>query len=251
MSDGIEQLFGSSARKDRVVTEQDLVGLPDPVQKYLHYAQVIGKQWINAVRLQQRGYFRMKQGQEWMSLNAKQYYTTDPPGFIWQAKVQANPFFWISGEDKYYQGKGNMKIKLFSFIKVADVAGPKLDQGAMLRYLSEIIWFPTAYLGDYIKWDSVGSDSAKATMSYGGITASAILCYDDTGRLINFTTDRYMGMGDKATLEKWSTPIEEYAEKNGFMIPITGKAVWNLSDGNFTYFDGEIIDIEYNKTLEY
>ena len=251
MSDGIEQLFGSSARKDRVVTEQDLVGLPDPVQKYLHYAQVIGKQWINTVRLQQRGYFRMKQGQKWMSLSANQYYTTDPPGFIWQAKVKANPFFWISGEDKYYQGKGNMKIKLCSFIKVADVAGPKLDQGAMLRYLSEIIWFPTAYLGDYIKWDSVGSDSAKATMSYGGITASAILCYDDAGRLINFTTDRYMGMDDKATLEKWSTPIGEYAEKNGFMIPIAGKAVWNLSDGNFTYFDGEIIDIEYNNTLKY
>ena len=144
-----------------------------------------------------------------------------------------------------------MKIKLWSFIKVVDATGPKLDQGAMLRYLSEIIWFPTAYLSDYIKWESLGLDTAKATMNYSGVAASAILHYDSEGRLTNFTTDRYMGADEKATLEKWSTPIGEYAEKSGFIIPISGKAVWNLSSGDFTYFDGEITDIEYNNPLRW
>jgi hypothetical protein len=251
MTDDIEQLFSSSVKNDRVVSEQDLARLPEPVQRNLRYTQVIGKQWIHTVCLRQKGYFRMKQDQKWMSMSAKQYYTIDPPSFIWQAKVKANPLFWISGKDRYYQGKGNMKIKLWSFIKVADVIGPKLDQGAMIRYLSEIIWFPTAYLSECIKWESVAADSAKATMSYDGVTASAIFHYDQEGKLLTLTADRYMGMDERATLEKWSTPIGEYAARNGFMIPISGKAVWNLSSGDFTYFDGEITDIEYNNPSKY
>ena len=251
MADEARQLLESTAGRDSIITEKDIEGLPEPVQRNLRYTGVIGKQRISTVRLKQKGLFKMKQGRKWMPYVARQYFTTDPPGFVWQARVKAAPLFWISGRDMYYGGKGSMKIKLWSFIRIVNAAGPKLDQGAMVRYLSEIIWFPTAYLSDYIAWEAVDTNAAKATMSYGGVTASAILRYDEDGRLIEFVADRYMGAGDKAALEKWSTPVREYAEMNGLQIPVKGEAVWNLASGDFSYVDLKVTDIEYDNPTKY
>jgi len=193
----------------------------------------------------------MKQGGKSMPYSALQYFTVDPPGFVWQVRVKAAPLFWISGRDMYHDGKGSMKMKLLSFIRVVDALGPKLDQGAMLRYLSEVIWFPTAYLSDYITWEAVDANSAKATMSYGGVTASALISYDEEGRFVKFAADRYMGAGGDATLEQWIAEGEEYTEIGGMMIPVTGKATWSLADGDFTYIELRITDIEYNNPAKY
>ncbi len=76
----VEKLF--KERKDvqtEVVTEDDLKGLPEPVQRYLRNSQIIGKDRIQTVRLKQKGFMRMKEGQKWMPLEAEEYYTTDPP----------------------------------------------------------------------------------------------------------------------------------------------------------------------------
>ncbi|MBO8180172.1 MAG: hypothetical protein H0Z19_06780 [Archaeoglobus sp.] len=40
-----------------IVTAEDLEGLPEPVQRYLKYTQIIGKEKITTVRLEQGGYF--------------------------------------------------------------------------------------------------------------------------------------------------------------------------------------------------
>ena len=135
--------------------------------------------------------------------------------------------------------------------KIVDAAGPKLDQGAMLRYLSEIVWFPTAYLSDYITWEAIDVNSAKATMRYGGVTASAMFHYDEEGRFIDFVADRYMGTDDNAELEKWTAEISQYSEISGMMIPVDGKATWNLAIGDFTYIDLKITDIEYDNPTKY
>jgi len=83
----------------------------------------------------------------------------------------------------YYQGKGNMLIKIPPFVTIADARGKEIDQGTLVRYLNEVMWFPCAYLNDYVKWESIDSTSAKATIIYGGVTASAILYFDDEGSL--------------------------------------------------------------------
>ena len=50
--------------KPEVVTEGNIEGLPEPVQRYLKYTQIIGKEKIKTVRLKQGGYFRMKENQK-------------------------------------------------------------------------------------------------------------------------------------------------------------------------------------------
>lgn len=68
-----------------------------------------------------------------------------------------------------------MLIRLFSIFPVAAASGKEMDQGALLRYLAEMQWFPSAALNRYIQWEEIDSFSAKATMSDQGVTASGVL----------------------------------------------------------------------------
>lgn len=245
-------LYGNRKEtKPYVVQEEHVLGLPEPVQKHLKYAGIVGKRRVNTVRLKQRGHIRLKREQRWMPFTAEQYYTTNPPAFIWNSKVKFGPLTIATARDKYYQGNGNMLIKLFSLFKVVDATGPELNQGTLLRYLNEAMWFPSAYLEDYIQWEALNNSSAKATMSYLGVTASAILYFGEQGEITNFVAERYMTDADKYRLETWSTPITEYGEIKGVRIPIKGSGVWSLSDGDFEYIQVEIIDVEYNNPLAY
>jgi hypothetical protein len=229
-----------------IVTQADVEGLPEPVQRWLSYSGVIGRERAITVRLRQKGFFRQKQDADWMPFQAEEYYTTQPPAFIWHATIKASPFLWIAGRDRYHAGKGNMLIKLLSLITVADARGEKLDQGTLLRYLNEIMWFPSAALSDYIHWEAIDAGSAKATMSYQGVTASAVFHIDERGRLTNMVAERYRAVDGEFVLDTWSTPIGEYREFNGVRIPTQGEGVWNLSSGDFSYIRLEVIGIDYN-----
>lgn len=237
--------------KSEIITEEDIKVLPEPVQRYLKHSQIIGKGEIRTARLKQKGFIRTEQGQKWMSFDAEQYYTTDSPAFIWHASVKPFPFPLVQARDKFYEGKGNMLIKLLSLIEMADASGYEMDQGSLVRYLNEIMWFPTAYLNDYIQWEPIDSNSAKATISYKGVTASAALYFNKKGELTNFIAERYRDVDGKFSKETWSTPISEYKEINGIRIPIKGEGVWNLSSGDFSYIKLEITDIEYNNPSIY
>jgi len=248
----VEDLFRKSKEiTPEVVTETDLEKLPEPVQKWLRNSQVVGKKKIFTVRLKQKGLIRIKEGQSWMAAEAEQYFTIDEPGFVWKTKVKMAPLLYFAGIDKYYEGKGNMLIKLLSLITVVNASGKEIDQSTMLRYLGETVWFPTAALSNYIKWEGIDSNSARATMSYGGVTASAVFKFNEKNEVIGFACERYMTVNDHYVLENYSVHLKDYGELNGIRIPIKGEAVWNLKTGDFSYYQVEITEIEYNKPLVY
>jgi len=248
VSKEVAELFKNVGQEEpEKITEADIARLPEPIQRYLRYTKLMGKDKIHSIRLKQTGKIRMKPDAKWMPFEAEQYYTTDNPAFIWKANVKFAPLLWISGRDSFVDGKGNMLIKVLSLIKVVDGAGPELDQGALCRYLNEMMWFPDAYLNDYIKWEPVDANSARATMTVNGTTASALLMFDSEGKLVDFIAERYM----ETTKETWSTPVSGYREYSGIRLPAKGKAVWKLKSGDFAYIEIELVDIEYNIAEEY
>ncbi|MBW2090950.1 MAG: hypothetical protein JRI34_02350 [Deltaproteobacteria bacterium] len=248
----VAELFQAvRGKKPEVVTEEDLKGLPEPVQRYLKYAQIVGKEKVRTVRLKQKGFFRTKKEQKWMPITAEQYYTVDPPGFVWKASMQVVPLVSVKARDRYYQGQGGIIIKLLGLIKLGEVKGREIDQGTLLRYLDEMVWFPTAFLSDCITWQPIDSNSVKATISHQGLSVSAVMLFNEQGEMVNFTAERYMDAGGEFKLEKWETPFREYQEINGVKIPTTGEGVWKLNSGDFAYVRPEIIEIEYNNPSMY
>lgn len=228
-----------------IITENDLRGLPAVVQRYLRYAQVPGKPAIRTVHLKQRGRFCTKVGGAWLPLVAEQSYTVQPPAFLWHGVIKQAPLLSISAWDRFADGHGSLIVKLLSFILLVNAHGPEADQGELLRYLTEILWFPTAWLSDCIRWDAIDDRSARATIQLSGMTVSAVLICNNQDQLTRMNAERYMLVDGKPVLEQWETVGGDYREVHGVRIPFQFEALWKLPAGDFSYFRGEITEIDY------
>lgn len=247
----VNALFEKRIDNKAIVEQKDLDGLPIPVQKWLENSQVVGQERISTVRLKQTGMMRTEPDQSWMPFKAEQYFVTEEPGFIWNAKISAAPMFHIAGRDKYDEGHGNMLIKILSLFTIGDATGKEMDQGTMIRYLAEVMWFPAAALNDYIKWEEIDEMSAQATMSYRGVTASAIFVFNENGDIDSFSAQRYREFGGQYSLETWSGSVGQIEVMDGIRIPTKGDVTWELEAGDFTWLEWEIAEIEYNNPMKY
>ena len=184
-----------------------------------------------------------------MPVTAEECYTTDPPTLTWHARFKLFGLPLLRAKDRYENGQGHMYGKLAGLITVFDVHGQEINQATMVRYLNEIMWFPTAFLANYISWEAVDDSSARVTFSDGGKSVSARMFFDGDGRLVNFTTRRYREMGGDFSYDLWSTPIMEYGQFAGYNLPVRGRAIWNLETGDMSYADLEIVKVTYNQHI--
>ena len=245
------ELFAKAQTQNQSpITKADLAGLPQPLRRYLTQTGVIGRPRISTVRLKQKGFFRTRPEQNWMPMQAVQYYSVDPPAFLWHGKIKMLPFLAVQGRDHYEAGTGHMLIKLAAFT-LGDARGPEMDQGALVRYFNEMMWFPTAFLRESIQWEENDANSARGAIQIGGTSASAVLHVTKSGHFANFVADRYMSTGDTFSLESWSTPVGDYAELNGLKLPISGEGVWHLDAGDFSYIRLRITELEYDTREPY
>jgi hypothetical protein len=140
-------------------------------------------------------------------------------------------------------------MRILSLVPVAQKTGGDLDQGAMLRYLGEIVWFPAAAISPYITWEGIDAGSARATMSYGGIVATAVFHFDEQGRVSGIDATR--NNDARGRPEPWSIPVKAYGEFQGVRVPSEGDGVWTYETGEFPYIHWRITEIEYDRRLEY
>ncbi len=247
----IEKLFSKVKNEGEIVTKEDISKLPPNVKRWLEYTGIIGKEKQVSVYIKQKADMRLEKDKPWMTVEAEQYFTSDEPGFIWKANIKAAPLFHISARDKYDNGKGNMLIKILSLFTVADSKGKEIDQGTLLRYLAETMWFPTAALNEYLTWEQMDYYNAQVTMTYDEITASGIFTFNDKGQVINFEAERYGEFNGEIRLETWSIPVRDYEEFEGIRIPTKGDITWKLDKGDFNWFNFVVTKVEYNNYQEF
>ena len=241
-------LAARTATSGDVIIEGDLAGLPEPVQRWLRSAGVVGTVRPTTVRLKQTGEIRLSD-RRWFPYTAEQYYTTDPPGFVWKASVSIVPLVSLLGRDQYADGRGSIEFRLLGLVPLVEESGPDLDRGALLRYLNEIMWFPAAALSPYINWEPIDATSAQATMTWGGVSAPATFFFDESGRLTRMTAIRFDQEIGKDV--PWSVPVSSYGVFEGVEVPIEGEASNARDDGEYTYIRVRITDIEYDQPERY
>jgi hypothetical protein len=100
-----------------------------------------------------------------MPVTAVQTFSTNPPGFVWKARFKVAGLPLMSARDAYQDGHGHMYGKLAGLFTIFDARGPQIDQGTLLRYLGEMIWFPAAFLWKNISWQSVDENTAQVTLT--------------------------------------------------------------------------------------
>jgi hypothetical protein len=230
----------------RIVTPEMLEGLPAPVRRYLTDTGIVGTPFVQTVHLKQAGWMQTGPGQPRLPLDAEQHYTVCPPGFVWSGTIRLGRLPLVRGRDMYAGGRGNMLIRAAGLFTIADATGAETDQAALTRYLSEMIWFPTAFLEDNVAFAALDERSVRVTLTDRGRSVSGTLFFDDEGRLTDFVTQRYRMVEGRFELDTWSAPATEYGERAGLKLPVRGQAVWKLPEGDLPYIDVRITSLAYD-----
>jgi hypothetical protein len=112
-----------------------------------------------------------------------------------------------------------MLVKFCSIFTLVNASDMELNQGALLRWLAEVVWFPVGYLGDRIRWKSIDSDSSRATLVHEGLPVTAIVEFDGEGKLVGLRGQRYRTVNGSTVLTPWKGICSDYRECGGTRIP--------------------------------
>ncbi len=231
-----------------VISEEDLSGLPEPVKNWLIASGAVGRERIVSATSKQQAQMKMEPDQEnWFAAEASQLTTVDPPAFIWTVEMKMNPLVNIRGRDKFVDGKGEMLIKLNGLFNIVRERGDKLDEGTIQRYLGELVWVPSLALSPTIEWEAIDVLSARATMHYMGTSGSGTFHFNEQGDFVRFSAWRYLGNEPDSERAEWVLTVDEYREFDGIRVPSKMKATWRLEEGDWTWLDLEITEIQYNQ----
>ncbi len=232
---------------DSLIDENRIQNLPASVQHWLRNAGVVGRPYISFGIVSQKAEMKLKPNQKnWMEATAIQYTTIEKPAFIWTVAVKMNPLLRFQGRDKFENGRGEMLIKLNALFNIVNDQGPKLDEGSLQRFLGEMVWFPSMALSPYIKWEPLGENTAKATMTFQETVGSGIFYFNPNGEVTKFTALRYKGNDPRSKKHEWMMNITDYKTFDGIKVPSKMTSTWKLEEGDWTWLKLEVTDIKYN-----
>jgi hypothetical protein len=254
---GAWRFDGASARSVRGLLERvadgpsspllaaELAGLPPIVRAWVTRSGAVGRARPRVVHVRQRGEMQTAKDGRWMPFRAEQWFTPTAPGFVWVADVTAAPGVHMAGRDAYVDGRGSMRIELLALVPVVDARGPRLDQGALVRYLAEVIWFPAHATG--LRWEAIDATSARATLVDGETTASGVYTFTPDGDLLRFEARRYR----EETLEDWLVEIDPdgHGELGGLRLPLRASVSWKLAGGTWTWLRLEVVGLDEDATV--
>jgi len=241
----------AETNRSDVYTEDDLDGVPKPVRGYFENVLQDGQQYIGSVIVEQEGELRSGGSDSaWKPFTATQYITADPPGFFWDAKVRLWPLTHLRIKDLYLDGKGRANVSLFGLIPLGgDDANPELNEGELLRYLAEAVWYPTALLpSEGVRWEPIDSSTATATVEFGGATATLTFHFTDEDEVSKVHAEqRPRRVDDGYEPTPWTGRWYDYETRNGVRIPTAGEVVWHLPEGDIEAWRGQVTDISYDE----
>jgi len=230
----------------KIYDPREIEGLPVPVQQFFRTVLKDGQAIVAAVKLSQQGQFNMNEMEDkWNKFTATQVVTTQRLGFDWDARIQMALGLNAFVHDTYALGEGNLHASLLGLFTLADMRNtPELNQGELLRFLAEAVWYPTALLPSQgMHWEAINDNSARATFSDGATTVSLAFKFNSEGAIAKVRAEaRYR---DKLTAMPWSGIFGEYSVRSGMLIPLYGEVGWEHPEGTRLYFKGRITEISY------
>jgi hypothetical protein len=222
--------------------------LPAPAGRYLALAIGDRARAVGTVRLRHHGTFRPKLEGGWLPIRGRQYFAADPPGFVWWGRVQLAPGLWIDARDRCVEGAGSMYVSAESSATIGQASGPAIDQGALLRLLAEMAWFPTALLDRrYVSWAAVDERRARVTLRVEGHEVSGVFEFGEDGLPVAFFAERHRDLGGgQSALTPWSGAMADFRRADGMLVPHEMTAYWHIDGGRVQYARFVVERLEYD-----
>ena len=233
----------------QLVTEADLKALPDPVQRYLRRAEVVGRPRVNDFRATFTGRIRSGPDSAWMIFTADQLNILDTPRryFKMDARMKGLPVDVLHAFD---DNGATMRVRLLSVRTMVDAKGAELTHAETVTLFNDLcVCAPGALVYADATWQPVDAHRAIGHFTLGVNTITAELIFDDAGDLVDFVSDdRAAGSADGHTFTRvrWTTPVHDYARVGPARIPTRAETRWHPDTGSWTYGEFELTSLVYN-----
>lgn len=234
---------------DPNVGTQDLGHLPLLVQRYLRLAGVVGKPRVSNFRVRMHGRIRSGPSARWMPLTAEQHNTVHPPARLFHLRSS----MWglpVQGYHRFIGTEATMEIRAAGLVPIERAGGREMNRSETVTLFNDMcVMAPATLIDPAIGWEVVDASSVRATFHHAKQTIQATLVFSESGELVNFISDdRYQLSPDARSARKvrWSTPITSYRKFGAFQLPSTGEGRWHERDGEYTYTELTIDEVEYN-----
>jgi len=220
--------------------------LPPLVQRYVKRVLPRDADVPRSVRLQQSGELRLKPQGRWVRFTARQESFVHELAFTWQALVRMLPLFPIQVRDRHAAGQGTGEVRLLGLLRVARETGPHVSEGSALRYLAELPWLPHAMLANRrLEWGEVDAGTVEVATQLGARRPSVQLHFDDAGNIVRVWTGARPHKEDGDYVPRpWGGTYSDYEVLGGVRIPTRGEVSWDLPEGRFTWFRGEVTSLK-------
>lgn len=235
-------------KDNEVFKETDFEATPSAIQKYIANAGYIGTKKMNSLHMEYLD-VDFKQGKNGPSLKIdyiQNNYVKEPARMaLILSSMFGIPF---QGYDYYSDGVGGMKGVIAKLLTLFDQKGLEMDVACLATFLAESMFFPSVLLQDYISLEEINDHQVKATITFREQKASGIFTFNEKYEMTSFTTKDRAVVNTDGTTENvpWTAACDRYVTgADGIKRPTTFKAIWNYSDGDFIYFDGQISRIDY------
>ncbi|QZD90526.1 hypothetical protein K3148_03800 [Qipengyuania aurantiaca] len=220
-----------------VLTEEDIAPLPEPVRHYIGLTGSIGRPIVTEIVMHFDAAMFDAPGEPGMTGPVVQYERFDVPHrlFFMNTKMKGLP---VAVLHDFNRDQATMRVRLAGLANVVNISGPELTRTETVTILNDIAFYAPSRLTDpRLEWTAIDDARAKVDFTLGSNTVSAELIFNEAGELVDFVSDD-RGMLEKdgsLTIARWTTPLGNYREFDGWRLASEGVAIWHLPEGPFTY----------------
>lgn len=230
----LDKMWNLAPSGDRTFRPAQISGLPEAARRYLEHAIAPGTRLASSVRLRMHGEIKLK---EWLPFTAEQV-IREGRDLIWRATVRRN-MSTIRGFDRFVDGEGAMRWKLFGLFPVMTASGPDISRSAAGRVKAESVWLPSILCGNGVSWTAQDACHPVAHFSVGTNTQPVALTIDDKGALMSITLQRWGNPeGGEFHVVNFGGVVEEEGKFGGYTIPTRVRIGWYFGTDRFES-DGE------------
>jgi hypothetical protein len=206
--------------------------LPEPARRYFLFTIRAGAPIRTVAEIHMGGEIGLgtKDDPNYRPIRAEQI-LAPPHGLVWNLKAGGG-VMRISGSDGFDGETSWVRFWLMDTFPIVRAGGTSDHaRAAFGRVIAEaVFWTPGALLpNDYVTWEAVGADIARATVTDSGMTQTVDVTVDTDGRPTMVVIPRWSDANaDKSyRLQPFGGYLSEFRDFEGYMLPT------RVEGGNF------------------
>jgi hypothetical protein len=218
--------------------------LPPRVKRHLDQVLPGSTDMPRLIRITQNGEMFRKPGGRPLEFKAIQELSVRSVEFEWRAAFGPTPLVRLSVVDRFRGGEGLLAVRVWGLVPVTRSTGPDTDRSEAMRYLAELPWVPYAIgANSDLAWRPLDENDVEVATVVGGRRAAVRLALDADGLIRRASAVRPRMAGGEFVDTPWIGEFGDYVELGGIRVPRKAEVRWELSDGPFAYWRGEVTSL--------